>query len=191
VKYIIHQDETVKLDLTGIAANLNRIFHGLISFETGKAPIKISGRIVKNPQSYNTLLKLNSIKEDANQVDCVLILTKKPYDNNFFWDSPPGNLVIFSCFGWENLTTLPISNGLVFGIGYFLSNEIGLSNAGQHSEVTGCINDFLLNKTGIDVCMRSAFVCASCTKKFEKTKLNPDFPDSLHKLQLCRYAEPA
>ena len=27
--------------------------------------------------------------------------------------------------------------------------------------------------------------------KAVETRLNPDFPDSLHKLQLCRYAEPA
>jgi hypothetical protein len=172
MKILLWQDETVSIDLAALAENLNRFFGGLLIFEAGKAPVKISGHFINNPETYNALLKLNAVKTAAKTAERVFVITKKPYDNNFFWDAPPGVLSIFSCFGWEDLTSLPLSNGVIYLIGWFISNRIELRPPTRHDEITGCINDFLWDKKGIDVCMRSAFICAECMKTFEAKKLS-------------------
>jgi hypothetical protein len=172
LKYRLHQDETLSLDLFAIADNLNRIFGGTMSFDARNERINIPGTFIKNPESYDALAESRHLRTEANAADIALIITKKPYDNNFFWDTAPGKLVIFSCFAWEELTTLPMSNGLIYGISCLVSGSIGLSRSNPHNEVTGCINDFLWDKKGIDVCMRSAFVCPECMKHFGKKKLH-------------------
>ena len=49
-------------------------------------------------------------------------------------------------------------------------------NSQLHQRTTGCISDFLGDKTAVDIGMRSAFVCASCTRAFEAT--SPSQADS-------------
>jgi hypothetical protein len=171
MKIILWQDETVSLDLVSLAENLNRFFSGLLTYEASNTPVKIPGHFITNPDTYTSLLKLNSFKAAVKTADRVFVITKKPYDNNFFWDSPPGALSIFSCFGWEDLTSLPLSNGFVYVAAWFVANQIELRLPNRHDKITGCINDFLWDKTGIDVCMRSAFVCPECLKLFQKQKL--------------------
>lgn len=39
----------------------------------------------------------------------------------------------------------------------------------NHDEKTGCINDFLWDKAGIDICMRAAFLCDAC-KELSRNK---------------------
>lgn len=171
MKIILWQDDTVSLDLGSLAANANRFFGGSLHFVADKRQVKILGDVVKNPDTYHSILKISSVKSATSTADRVFIVTKKPYDNNFFWDSPPGVLSIFSCFGWEDLTRLPLSNGMVYVIAWFAANQIGLRPAERHNEITGCINDFLWDKRGIDVCMRSAYICAECLEQFKTKKL--------------------
>jgi TIR domain len=40
----------------------------------------------------------------------------------------------------------------------------------NHSKNTGCLNDFLWDKSGIDLCMRAAFVCDKCKSKSKSRK---------------------
>jgi hypothetical protein len=40
----------------------------------------------------------------------------------------------------------------------------------SHDENTGCLNDFLWVKTGIDIGMRSAFICPKCRRDFDSKK---------------------
>src|SRR5260221_4553534 len=172
MKTILWQDETASLDLVSLAENLNRFFSGLLKFEASNTPVKIPSHFITNPDTYTSLLKLNSFKTAVKTADRVFVITKKPYDNNFFWDSPSGGtLAIFSCFGWENITSLPVSNGFVYVIAWFIANQIELRPPNRHNKITGCINDFLWDKTGIDVCMRSAFVCPECLNLFQTKKL--------------------
>jgi hypothetical protein len=185
MKVLLWQDETVSLDLVALAENLNRFFGGLLLFEAGKVPLNIPGHFINNPETYNALLKLKPVSAAVKTAERVFIITKKPYDNNFFWDAPLGALSIFSSFGWEDLTSLPMSNGLVYVVGWFIANRIKLRSPSRHNVVTGCINDFLWDKTGIDVCMRSAFICPECLKTFQTKKLtteNKKLLDGLQKL---------
>ena len=158
------------MDLVSITENLNQIFDGAASFSLGKGRFKISGGVVTNPKTYESLPA--GFRAKTNEANLVLFVTKKPYDNNFFWDSPQGNEVIMSCFGWEDLTTLPVTNGVVYGVGVLIAGRIGLVSD-RHDEVTGCVSDFLWDKKGVDVGMRSAFVCAACFKAFQQLKRPP------------------
>lgn len=53
----------------------------------------------------------------------ILIASALPYDNNYFFDSD-NNIVIASGWGWEELTNLPKTNGLVGFIISILSQQL-------------------------------------------------------------------
>jgi hypothetical protein len=168
VKVLLYKDDTLSISMGRASECLNRLVGDTISFGVGDSPARISGGFVRNPKSYDGLS--SALRSEASGADLVIILTKKRYDNNYFWDPPNGNVVIVSCFMWEELTTLPISNGLIYTICCLLAGHIGL-RVNLHREITGCINDLLWRKTGIDICMRSAFICEDCIRKFSKIKL--------------------
>lgn len=102
------------------------------------------------------------------EFDMIFVATAIPYQNNFFFEGR-GKLFIVSFADWHHLTSLPISNGIVFIICEIIVKyimEIGTS----HEENTGCVCDFLWDKRGIDVCMRAAFICDDCRKVSKKNK---------------------
>ena len=101
-------------------------------------------RRLKQPQFVNSL---------------VVIATTKRYYNNYFFESD-GPIQIISFFAWDELTRLPMSNGLVYFMASILADE--LFDIDSHFEFTGCVNDFWLNKTEIDKAMRFAFICDEC-----------------------------
>ena len=54
-----------------------------------------------------------------------------------------------------------------------LSDAIFLGQS--HDKNTGCLNDFLWDKTGVDIGMRSAFMCSKCRQDFDsKNRLEED-----------------
>src|SRR5258706_11881571 len=93
------------------------------------------------------------------------ICTAIPYENNYFFESA-GDEVLISFAGWNLLTNLPVTNGLVY---FVCSILCGLRGDKAHQENTGCINDFWWDKRGVDVGMRAAFLCASCKGKFRSS----------------------
>jgi hypothetical protein len=177
MKIFLYSDKTIALNLDIIAANLNRLlpsFH----FKVGKSIFTIRDSSIISPKTYSKI-DTKIIEESAN-VDEVLLFTEIPYDNNYFYGSV-GNKTIISLFGWDYLTNLSRNNGAVYLICTILIQlfDIGFPHREKN---TGCINDFLRDKTGIDICMRCAFMCEKCLKKFNSYS-NRKKSDFIHNIQ--------
>jgi hypothetical protein len=164
MKISYYGDRTIDIDFAALARGLNEISGG-VQFHTGTGVAQIPGRTIRNPDTYNEFeLPDDNILEDR---DLALISTTKAYDNNYFYDFPD-RIGIISFSGWEHLTSLPIINGLVYFTAELLCDSIPVGES--HEENTGCLNDFLWNKTGVDIGMRSAFICPKCRRDFETKK---------------------
>jgi hypothetical protein len=96
------------------------------------------------------------------------LATNKQYDNDYFYESFE-NLCICSFYGWDYLTKLSQNNGLLLFIADILALEI--DNTHRHNNTTGCIYDFLWDKTGIDDGMRIAFICPQCLTRIGAKQL--------------------
>ena len=169
----LYQDETIDLDLEKLAKNLNDVSQN-IKFIKGKTIVNIEDEIISYPDTYHNIseLLINETKDDYKAV----IITRKRYDNNYFF-TYSGNLVILSFFAWEQLTTLPLSNGVVFFIADFLSLHIDHSFRHYENDEKPkpeCIYDFGWNKTGVDIGMRSAMICPTCIKRINGKRLTDE-----------------
>lgn len=100
--------------------------------------------------------------------DLIIIATAIPYENNFFFVGKE-KIFIISFSDWHHLTPLPISNGIIFIICEILVRYV-MRIGNSHQDNTGCICDFLWDKSGIDICMRAAFICDDCKRT---SKSNP------------------
>jgi len=161
---LIYQDESMSLELDELGKGMNANSKG-VAFSGFNQSVKIKGDRIKYPDSYDGL------QIYAQASDRVIVATKKPYDNNYFYEFS-GNIGIFSFSGWEHLTELPETNGLVYFVCQMLSDEIGFGE--DHQKNTGCINDFLWDKRGVDIGMKYAFLCPVCKSKNNERKLSPD-----------------
>jgi hypothetical protein len=162
MKITLYADETAEIPLEQVAGGLNAVSSG-IAFSAERARASIKGTQVSNPDSYRSLTLPNQTRYAA--ADYVIVATTKPYDNNYFFDGP-GNLIILSFSGWEHLTTLPMSNGLVYFICVILADHLHIGS--QHDENCGCVQDFLWDKRGVDIGMRAAFICQPCKATFDQ-----------------------
>ena len=184
----LFHDETLELDLAKISQHLNDICQ-YITFSKGESEVVLQDQFINYPKTFSNLDEplLREVKDDYKAI----IITRKQFDNNHFF-AFSGNLVILSFFAWENLTSLPISNGVVFFIADFLALHIDHSfrhNLEDGSPKPECIYDFGWNKAGIDIGMRSSLICPACIqrirKKFlsaEKTKMFEDLKRILNDL---------
>ena len=168
MKIFLYKDDGLDLNLDGFITGLNRAAGESLTFSRGKARFRIKGETIRYDDSYKQLPRalLNEIKE----AQLSICFTKIPYDNNYFFHGE-NNLVVVSFYSWELLTTLPPENGALYFLLSLLRFRLPLPMA--HKGVTGCINDFLWDKSGIDVGMRSAFLCVPCTKHIERAELSP------------------
>ena len=97
-----------------------------------------------------------------------MYLTFRRYVDNYFSHSAK-NIMIWSFWGWKYYTNLPLENGLFYIIADILA--LKLDRSFRHDEITGCIYDFLWNKTGIDMGMKMAHICEGClTRVKDKLK---------------------
>lgn len=137
-----------------------------INFTIVEEPISIHNDIIVHPDSYKKLDV--ELKNDMLKYDIAFIFTKKPYNNNYFFLSYNKKYIV-SLSGWNLLTDLPMDNGLV----YFVIDILALciDNSYRHDESTGCIYDFLWNKSGIDDGMRQAYICQDCLTRISNLKL--------------------
>ena len=117
---------------------------------------------IQKPNSFSYVK--NSIFDDI-QYDSVFIFTDKPYEDNYFFHGHE-NITIFSFYAWSDLTNLSKANGVVYFIVDVLALDLYPSDF-RHQEVTGCIYDFLWDKTGVDDGMRQAIICPNCLKRLE------------------------
>jgi TIR domain len=109
---------------------------------------------------YETAQFTTSMRQEFATHDLCVLSTTKPFTNNYFYTEQFG-LFIISFSDWHRLTTLPISNGLAYFLCQIISKHM-MGIGGNHYDNTGCLNDFLWDKGGIDVCMRASFVCEEC-----------------------------
>lgn len=163
MKVGVYCDGTIDLRIEEIIPNLNRLAPS-IHFHKGKAKFSLRDLIVSAPLSYHQINK--AIDRETSDDDEVLLFTEKPYDNNFFWESSEKKIIV-SLSGWDHLTSLSRNNGAVYFACAILVRRLGVGDS--HRRNTGCINDFWRDKTGVDVGMRSAFVCSRCLQRIRKS----------------------
>jgi hypothetical protein len=163
VKIMLYRDATLRVPLQEIAERLNAMLKSC-HVSVGRELIEIPGSEV-SLDSYNHLPEY--FVEEAGTADLAVVATKKPYENNYFYQYP-ANIAILSFSGWDRLTKLPEANGLVFMIGEVLVDHIELGESHQQSR--GCINDFRALKTDIDFGLRAAFVCEECLSGFHRSR---------------------
>lgn len=154
------------VDLDSIISHLNR-FCKYTKFKRGRTALEFQDDIIVHPESYHNLDK--AIIKDTQKDLFAILLTTKPYDNNYFFQAL-GNMMILSFSGWRYLTSLSINNGIVYFIADMLALE--LDNSYRHQDVTGCIYDFKWDKTGVDIGMRLASICPRCLTRISNKKLS-------------------
>ncbi len=137
-----------------------------MKFRKGHETINFSSRKLITLETYQNLPHL--IDKETTDSDEIFLFTEQPYDNNYFWESN-GKRTIVSLYGWDYLTTLSRNNGVIYFICAIILRRFG---AGIHFINMGCINDSWVDKTGVDVGMRAAFICPTCMEYY-KTKLKP------------------
>lgn len=180
LKIVLFKDETIKINprIVILLNNWSTVFE----FSWGKANFAIPGNIIKLDHRIN-----QDILTETENVFAVYLCTKKPYDNNYFTDildNTPRGRMIFSFFGWENLTNLSENNGLINFIVYQLVGLFGRELTHKKCN-TGCIYDFLNHKPGIDEVMKSSYFCSEhreIVKKF-LSKSNESYKCIFHDVQ--------
>jgi TIR domain-containing protein len=166
----LYHDGTIDLDIEDLSANLNSVCNN-ITFSQGITNVNIDTEIIKHPDTHNSVYEQleSEIKEDFKAI----IITIKEYDDNYFFKIS-GNLIILTFYAWEQLTTLPLSNGVVFFIADLLALHIDHSFRHYEDEAKPkpeCIYDFGWNKTGVDIGMRSSLICPTCIKRIGEKRL--------------------
>ena len=158
MKIRLYSDNTIAVDISAVVRGLSDLVPS-ITWEVGQSEFRLSNEPIAYPKTYNSISE--KIRTEIVNDDHVLLFTEKGYENNYFWDSGFDKAIIISLNGWEYLTTLPRSNGIVyFSIAILVRCfHIGHKHSGYN---TGCINDFWQDKRGIDAGMRAAFICPRC-----------------------------
>lgn len=165
-------DGSCSVPVEKLATSLNRLCKNL-RFEAASTRIRPRGKVISHPRSYRELEYVTGPL--LKKYSCIIVATDRRYDNNFFWES--STPVIFVSFsGWDYLTNLPKSNGMAGFVTSILAHE--LNDGSHHDENTGCVYDFLWDKSGIDTKLRGGAMCRACharvhgiSKKFPKKRL--------------------
>jgi hypothetical protein len=177
MKMLLFRDNTLEINLAGVRDGINST-NTAITCELGKSAFAIPTRKIANPGTYERLPE--TLVAETDSADLAVLCTSIPYDNNFFFESS-SRVVILSFFSWEHLTSLPVENGLVYFISTLVMDRLPISIS--HERNTGCINDFLGDKTGVDIGMRSAFVCQRCLDRFEEARPTGEHRELLKSLR--------
>lgn len=98
--------------------------------------------------------------------DIFLYFTERAYRDNFYYYSEDCRYVV-SLSSWAHYTTLPKENGVIFFLSQALADLICPDL--NHDSGTGCLSDFLWEKPGIDLCMKTAHLCNDCRKLIDNS----------------------
>ncbi|MBI3218727.1 MAG: hypothetical protein HYZ44_04390 [Bacteroidetes bacterium] len=131
-----------------------------IKFEIYSKDFSIEDSVITKPGTFN---KIHPAIDKIETFDRVFCFTQKQYIDNYFIHEDR-HLSIFSLYGWNYLTNLSISNGVIYLIVDYISLDINPTDF-RHHETTGCIYDFLWDKRGIDDGMRQARFCLNCLER--------------------------
>ena len=135
-----------------------------VEFELYNEKFTLHTEFITKPKTFTDVHGQLKSKKNYDRIFC---FTLKQYDDNFFFHEQD-NLVIFSFYGWNFLTDLPMSNGILYFIIDYLALEINHTGF-RHHEITGCIYDFLGDKRGVDDGMRQARFCSNCLERISDT----------------------
>lgn len=159
MRILLVQDEGLRLDLDKCSRVLNDVCH-FTRFSVWPKAENI-GQDMLSPDILKEVRQLQG-RLSGNDTDYTLYITMRRYRDNWFFHAT-ANVMILSFFAWNNYTTLPIENGLF----YFVADELALriDRSFRHADTTGCIYDFLTNKTAVDLGMKMGSVCETCRRR--------------------------
>lgn len=177
MRILLVLDEGLNIDLERSINILNTVCN-TVSFDSCKDVVNTGSR-----SSYVDLEKeidvLNRRLIDSKR-DYTIYVTLRRFEDNWFFHSTR-NTMILSFFGWEHYTNLPLENGLF----YFITDALALRivRGFRHEKTTGCIYDFLWDKTGVDIGMKMAYICDKCLRRVEnRARSTPVFSNILFDL---------
>lgn len=168
LRAILYKEQTVAIALNELVERLNGLCSG-IRFELGGSRFVIPAPVVSHPESHRLIAE--KLGAEVRTADWVIVATNRRYDNNYFFESY-ANLFPVSFFRWEDLTQLSLNNGLAYFMADFLA--LRLDNTFRHQETTGCIYDFLWDKHGVDIGMRSGMLCSDCLHRVSGSGQTPE-----------------
>lgn len=168
MKVLLYQDHTLNLNLNALCEGLNRITEDDFYIDTGQLRFTLNPGAIKYPVSHKAVSIL--LADEIRGVDLVVIITALPYENNYFYEEE-GKVTILSFYAWGHLTSLPMENGVVYFLAGMLKHNLPMPES--HDLTTGCLNDFLWDKTAVDLGMRSAGLCSSCQDYIQRQKVSP------------------
>ena len=161
MKIGIQRDATIKLDVQKCVELLSSLCRSFQFSELPSRDDKELGFLVYEKEAER-LLKLGK----HYNLDVVIFVTNREYKNNYFSYASDHDLVL-SLARWQHYTTLPLENGLLFFIAKFIVYSIYKYR--KHDDSTGCLNDFLWQKSGVDKCMRLGLICPVCRELLEQS----------------------
>ncbi|MFH6992429.1 hypothetical protein [Flavobacterium sp. FlaQc-48] len=141
-----------------------------VKFEFNSNLISFPNELMTKSKTFEDVE--NQIKVVSKEYDKLFCFTDKQYIDNFFMHDE-NNLAIFSFYDWDYLTDLPMSNGTLHFIIYYLALYINRPEF-RHYENTGCMYDFLYDKSGIDSGMRQAGFCSNCLERISESLMSED-----------------
>jgi len=144
----------------------------------GRSVVNIKARSIKYPSSHQAVSQ--AVAEEIKTADIAIVITRTPYENNYFYEAM-GKVTILSFYAWNQLTTLPMENGVLFFLASILRYNLPLPD--PHDLTTGCVNDFLWDKTAVDLGMRSASLCPTCQEYLARQKLTSAALTSLRAIE--------
>jgi hypothetical protein len=178
MRLLLFQDATLSIDLDAVCAGINSQ-DTVVRCERGLARFHVPAARIEHPDTYSRLP--SDLVREADRADLSVCCTELPYDNNYFFEYA-GRVCILSFSNWSMITSLPLENGLVYFLATFVAGDL-FRNTELHERTTGCISDFLGDKTSLDIVMRSAFICASCVRAFEASSPSASDRDRLAAVQ--------
>lgn len=178
MRIILYQDETLNLNLNALCEGINRITDSDFHVAIGHSVFKLKPNSLKHPFTHHAVAE--DLAEEIKGADIVLISTTRRYENNYFYEEEVG-VIILSFYAWGQLTSLPMENGLVFFLASMLKYKLPIPEA--HDLTSGCLNDFLWDKTAVDLGMRSAGLCSSCQNYLQTQKVDPSALTSLKAIE--------
>ena len=155
MRILLYHDETIDLNIRGIASGLQAATEWSVA--QGKSQFLTPTQPIRYPDSYQDLSE--DLLKESSSANLAICFTRVPYENNFFFEYS-GNLAVVSFYAWEQLTSLPLENGVVYFILSLVRSSLPLPDS--HDETSGCIHDFLWDKRGVDTGMRAGHFCSKC-----------------------------
>jgi hypothetical protein len=163
MKVALYADNTLALPLAALCGALDDTCEQ-ISFTPGTVAPRIASSVLHGPTTAQMFA--DDLAGEPAAFDLAVVATSVPYDNNYFFESL-GSPVVVSFSGWNQLTDLPVSNGVVYFLALLILRDLGIG--ASHDETTGCVNDFGWDKSAIDYAMRAAYVCRDCSAQLATT----------------------